>query len=224
MIASDLIKAQLRLECTGLNDQGLLVRIDGPDPDEIVRYYVYRRDGGYERFFRHDVPAAIRAQILALPADSAFVAPEAIEYLLSRHQPSEGYTLGVSYLGLPMISPTDFSDVVRLTESDRSLIDHFDSELRASADRPVHAIVVDGRIVSACVSSRQNDEAGEAWVRTQPAFRRRGYARQVTASWAHHLTRQGKLAFYSHRIDNAASRSVAQSLGLQQFADYVNFG
>ena len=224
MIASDLIKAQLRLECAGLNDQGLLVRIAGPDPDDIVRYYVYRRDGGYDRFFRHDVPAVIRAQILALPAETAFVEPEAIERLLSRHQPSEGYTFGVSYFGPPTISPADFSDVVRLAETDRALIDRFDPELEASRDRPVHALVVDGRIVSACVSARENDEAGEAWVRTQPAFRRRGYARRVTASWAAHLQARGKLAFYSHRVDNAASRAVARNLKFEKFADYVNFG
>ena len=39
---------------------------------------------------------------------------------------------------------------------------------------------------------------------------RRGLAKQVTAAWAAHAWAQGKLPFYSHRMDNLASEGVAQ--------------
>lgn len=60
-------------------------------------------------------------------------------------------------------------------------------------------------------------QAGEAWVRTLPQFRLRGYARQVTAAWASDLLERGKTAFYSHAIENTASGAVASSLGLNEF-------
>jgi predicted GNAT family acetyltransferase len=76
---------------------------------------------------------------------------------------------------------------------------------------------VDGQIVSTCQSSRENDLAGEAWVRTLESYRRRGYARQVTAAWGSWLRQHGKTPYYSHRWDNLASQAVAQSLGLIQY-------
>jgi predicted GNAT family acetyltransferase len=102
------------------------------------------------------------------------------------------------------------------------LIAAYDPEL---IDRPwpVFAIVEDGRIVSSCLSARENDSAGEAWVRTLPAHRRRGYAREVTAAWGADLARQGKIAFYSHRVDNPASAAVARSLGLDAFTHDIGF-
>ena len=78
-------------------------------------------------------------------------------------------------------------------------------------------MIVEGEIVSTCESSRENGEAAEAWVRTLPPFRGRGFARQVTAAWAMHAHTRGKLPFYSHREDNLASRAVARGLGLDEF-------
>jgi predicted GNAT family acetyltransferase len=89
--------------------------------------------------------------------------------------------------------------------------------------KTVYGIVVAGRIVASCGSVRENGKSAEAWVITEPEFRRRGYARQVTAAWAHDLRRQGKVAFYSHTQDNIASRAVARSLGLIQFAEAVAY-
>jgi predicted GNAT family acetyltransferase len=66
-------------------------------------------------------------------------------------------------------------------------------------------------------SSRENESAAEAWVRTLPAYRRRGLARRVTAAWATHAWAQGKVPFYSHRMDNLASQRAARTLGLAPF-------
>ena len=58
---------------------------------------------------------------------------------------------------------------------------------------------------------------------TLPEFRRRGYARQVTAAWAHDIQQQDKVPFYSHRLSNLASQAVARSLGLIPFQTAVAY-
>jgi GNAT superfamily N-acetyltransferase len=78
----------------------------------------------------------------------------------------------------------------------------------------VFAIEEQGRIVSACVSIRQNLGCGEAWVFTDPEHRRRGLARQAVTAWAGALLRQGITPLYSHSLSNSASAQLAQSLGL----------
>jgi predicted GNAT family acetyltransferase len=83
--------------------------------------------------------------------------------------------------------------------------------------KTVYGIIVDDQIVASCGSVRENDKCAEAWVTTEPAFRGRGYARQVTAAWAHHLQKTGKIPFYSHAQENLASERVAHSLALLPF-------
>jgi hypothetical protein len=79
----------------------------------------------------------------------------------------------------------------------------------------VYAIERDGRIVSACVSTRENGHCGEAWVYTDPAYRRLGLAQQVVGMWAQQITELGKVPFYSHKIDNIPSATLAKRLELQ---------
>lgn len=69
-------------------------------------------------------------------------------------------------------------------------------------------------LVAACVSSRQDDLAAEAWVYVRPEYRRRGLARKVVVPWASAMRAAGRFPFYSHLIDNLASASLAASLGL----------
>jgi len=79
----------------------------------------------------------------------------------------------------------------------------------------VYAIERDGRIISACVSVREDQNCGEAWVYTDPAYRRHGLAKKVVRTGAHSLMSMGKVPFYSHEIENDASASLAEALGLQ---------
>jgi hypothetical protein len=78
----------------------------------------------------------------------------------------------------------------------------------------VYAITRDGKIVSACVSTREDTGCGEAWVCTDPQYRHRGLARQVVSAWAREMLAAGKVPFYSHKIDNTASAGLAGRLGL----------
>lgn len=219
----DLIFMQLRLECKGLDARGLLVRIPGPDPDEIARFSALVYCDGELRLFRDDVPPEVEEALRAIPTPAVFDVPEWVRQVFAAFPPVATPFVGVSYVFPRELTPDDFPDAVAMHESARDLIRGFDSGLRASEDRPVHAVVLDGRIVSACVSSRENREAGEAWVQTRPEFRGRGYARQAVAAWAHRLQRRGKVAFYSHHCDNQASRGVARSLDLRKFVDFASF-
>jgi len=79
----------------------------------------------------------------------------------------------------------------------------------------VYAIERDGRIVSACVSAKENDRCGEAWVLTDENYRHRGLAQKVVSMWAKYLMSVGKVPLYSHKIFNNGSAQLAKRLGLE---------
>lgn len=85
----------------------------------------------------------------------------------------------------------------------------------------VHAIERDGRIVSACVSAKENDRCGEAWVYTDPEYRHQGFAPKVVSSWAGDMMQAGKVPFYSHKFDNLASAQLAKRLGLEPLFEEI---
>lgn len=85
------------------------------------------------------------------------------------------------------------------------------------------AVMVDGVPVSWAWSSRSNEQAAELAVETLPAFRQRGYARQTVLAWARHQFNQGKIAFYSHALENAASQALAINVGVMHFMDIMNY-
>jgi predicted GNAT family acetyltransferase len=86
----------------------------------------------------------------------------------------------------------------------------------------VYAIERDGRILSACVSVREDHNCAEAWVYTDPAYRRQGLAKKVVITWAHRLKSIGKVPFYSHKIENAVSASLARALQLQPIFEEIS--
>lgn len=86
----------------------------------------------------------------------------------------------------------------------------------------VYAIERDGRIVSACVSVREDENCGEAWVYTDPDYRRKGLAKRVASAWAHSLMSIGKVPFYSHKIENISSASLAGALQLQPVFEEIS--
>lgn len=86
---------------------------------------------------------------------------------------------------------------------------------------PVFGIEQDGRVVSACVSVRENEHSGEAWVFTDPGHRNQGLAGQVVSAWAKSLTLSGKIPFYSHKAENAVSARLARRLGLQPIFEEI---
>jgi predicted GNAT family acetyltransferase len=213
----ELIRIHLELECVGIDADEQLYRIPCDNPDDLPRFYIARHDGGYSRYCGQGLAADIREQLLALPPEDALRDTETVLKILAQDAPCEDMHIGKSYV-FPAMSPELYRDAVRLNESHRALIEQFNPNMKPN-DKAVYAIIADGQIASTCASSRENEYAGEAWVQTLPPFRGRGYARQVTAAWAHDLQRQGKTPFYSHKLSNLASQSVAQGLALIRCID-----
>ncbi len=219
--APALIRRQFALEGIGLDAGGWLVRVPGAAAEEIPRVYVARHEGGYARFYRRDLPGDVVAWLEAIPAEATLTEPDRVKQVLALDGPLAGTWAGTSYVVDRPPDPAIFLDVSVLTESRSELVGRFDPELLNRG--PVYAVLLDGQVVSACVSARENAEAAEAWVKTAPAFRGRGYARQTTAAWASAVLSRGKIAFYSHLWTNLASKRVALSLGLVPFIDAVGY-
>jgi GNAT superfamily N-acetyltransferase len=78
----------------------------------------------------------------------------------------------------------------------------------------VFALERERKIVSACVSTRENKQCAEAWVFTEPTYRNQGFAGQVVGAWARRMIQAGKVPFYSHKIENKVSAGLAAKLGL----------
>jgi predicted GNAT family acetyltransferase len=70
---------------------------------------------------------------------------------------------------------------------------------------------------------RENPFCAEVAVETLPEFQRRGYARRVCAAWANNALRRGKVAFFSHAESNLASRRLALSLGVVEYAACISY-
>jgi hypothetical protein len=85
----------------------------------------------------------------------------------------------------------------------------------------VYAIERNSKLVSACVSTRESEECGEAWVYTMPEYRNQGLAQKVVNAWAGSLMDTGKVPFYSHKIDNLASANLARKLRLQPIFEEI---
>ena len=85
----------------------------------------------------------------------------------------------------------------------------------------VYVIEREGKVVSACVSTRENETSGEAWVYTAPEYRHQGFAQKTVSAWARSLMGAGKVPFYSHKIDNLASAHLAAKLGLQPIFEEI---
>ena len=85
----------------------------------------------------------------------------------------------------------------------------------------VYSIEQDEKIVSACVSAREDERCGEAWVYTDPRYRHHGFARQVVSVWAQDMIVAGKIPFYSHKIENLASANLARRLSLEPLFEEI---
>ena len=114
--------------------------------------------------------------------------------------------------------PHNDRDVHCLSKSDRRVITFgFDGFAEQ-----VYVIEREGKVVSACVSTRENEKCGEAWVFTAPEHRHQGFAQKVVSAWAGNLLTAGKVPFYSHKVDNMASAHLAGKLGLQPIFEEIS--
>ena len=204
MNAEELLYVHMRLECIQVIPPHFLSRINCPNPDDIHRFYVVKMHptSHIKAFYRWDLESKIQAQLQTIELQSIFLDDQDVRAILDQPESSREVFKGKSYI-FPQINADEHSDV--------------------RASQGGCEIVIDDTVASRCESSRENEEAAEAWVYTHPQYRRRGFARQVTLAWAYHLQQQRKIPFYSHRIENTASERVARSLSLIQYIDDIGF-
>lgn len=224
MDAVELVKIHLALDCIGVDDLGYLVRLPGPCPAPIPRFYVAELTGSgdHVRFTRQDLLPAVAEKLLALPPNVALEDRGAVRRVLAADAHCRTIRRNKSYVFPAAPDPQDFAGVVRLGDADRDLVTQFDARIDAS-DCPVFAVIAGGRIVSACTSSRETGQAAEAWVQTIPARRRSGLGRRAVAAWGHYQLSCGKVPFYTLTWDNLASQALAESLGLIQYTADVSY-
>ena len=196
----DLIHLQITLEYQ-LDLAGNLVPFAGSS--EQARYIVYKYSGGYRWYYRYDLPTQVRSQLAEQDPDNAFEQPEQVINILSQDgsvDPSGPFISGY-FDHKPAVS-----EPLQLKLLDGCFV-----------------IVVDNRPVAWAGSERNNTACAEVAVETLLEFRRRGFARQVTAAWANHILHQGLVAFYSYHADNLPSQALANSLGVVQYAECMAF-
>ena len=216
MNTPEIVQRYLAMDGLGVTTDGLLFSLDESITDKMPRLLVLNHEQGYSLFPRHNLPAHLRGALMQISPEHAFHDHERIKAVLAADTPCPEVWTGRSYT-FPALRAEDYPfSVVRLSEAQRDLIVKYDPNLNLSQVIAC-TILADGQIVVACVSSRENAIGAEAWVQTLPAYRRRGYARQVTTAWAFHLQQEGKIPFYSHHSDNLPSHALAQELRLKWF-------
>jgi len=184
-----------------LDADGLLVPF--PGSTEQARFIVHRYSDRFMRFYSHDLPDNVRRQLARLRGEAAFIDREAIRDILASHTPCTSGFFGTSAVFVESPGPDECADVVHTPKG--------------------FMITVGGAVRSKAWSVRENESAAELAVETAVGYRRRGYARQVSAAWARHVLTRDKVALYSRADGNLASEALARSLGVIEFSSVAAY-
>jgi GNAT acetyltransferase len=193
-----------------------------PPPGSAPRLWVGRTDSGTVWRFRNDLPDDVAVELERIlseeQASTDFQQPlktrDRILTEIGRNSPIESTCDGPSWRFPDSVSQQ--ADVVPITQANAHLVPTDFAMLAGEIQerQPFFGIVRDNVAVSICYSARNSDLAAEAGVDTLEAYRGRGFAVAVTASWADAVRNEGREPLYSTSWENAASRRVADKLGL----------
>lgn len=183
------VRLQLELERIGVAAGNVMVRLPGPDPDDIPRVAIYRHRAGWAFLCDETITGSARMRLRSLDAPTLFDDQAAVEAVI-------GPTRRAAYR-------THTFDVVPDATGENVV-----------AEPGLWAVYDGGRRVAWASSSREGPRAAELAVETLPEYRRRGYARRVASAWAAARLAAGKTCFYSYLIDNHPSAMLARSLGV----------
>ncbi len=200
----------MKLEGLTLDARKRLARIDSDNGDLPLVLLARTNDEREITYISSELPTAVRDELALQVNQSNIGEPEKLlDFLRAR-----GFPVKLGHYRT-YIFPEEYAQVKP------EGVKRFDKEAPAvqvfgmgGLGEDVYAIEENGIILSACVSSRQNEESAEAWVYTQPEHRSRGLGQRVVMAWAGALIKAGLTPFYSHRIENAASARLACALEL----------
>lgn len=175
----DLNRAQLELECIGVDEGGRLYRTPGNDPDDIHLVFLVRYADEIELLVMHDAEPALVRELGRQSPRELWTQPESLAQLLyGSPTPSDRWWRGRACYFAAAYSPELFPLV------------------RKSGDAFV--VLADGREVSRAESSRRNHRCAELGTETDEPYRRRGFATQVCRAWANEQLIGGRISFYSY--------------------------
>lgn len=203
MTRRELVELKIAMEFGVAPDGDILPKARDNDEGQ-PRLLVSRFDGGYAVYFRFDLPLSIRRELTELGPGVLMDDEARARAVLARDAPCETTYRIRWYTVERLPDPTEYADV---TFQDGQFV-----------------VIVDGTVAARAKTDCEDERAAEVSIETLPEFRRRGYARQVTAAWAAQTCATGKVGFYSHLVENSASAAVAASLGLDHLSDEIEYG
>lgn len=214
---------QMHVEALYTHDEhSRIVAVNEPEGAIAPRFFLGRTLAGNLWRLRPDLPNELATELERLcngegePNELAATPVHREDYirLLASHSPIERIWSGPAYWFstdlVPSAQPVEIGD-----ENAALLRGGLDDWLEdVPHRRPFMAMIEDDQAVSVCASVRITNAAHEAGVETLPAYRRKGHAVNVVASWANEVRRIGAVPLYSTSWDNIASQKVASRLGL----------
>jgi hypothetical protein len=199
---------QMKLEGKGYNQDGLLSSL-GPGSEDIPLVILAKgNDGQQISFYGSALPRKIQKDIKNHKI--TFSDSEQLIGQIRSHNVQIKVGHYKTYIFPDIIEKQNSNEVLRLSRSDTRVKDFGFSGLGNS----IYALLREGVIVSACVSTRENNECAESWVFTSLENRRKGFAKKVVLAWAKENIGSRIIPFYSHENDNIPSMELAKKLGL----------
>ncbi len=227
---SDLQYLELQVDALFAHDQaGRIVTVNEPDGGPAPRFFFGRTRAANLWRVRHDLADATARRLDALAAaepvqDDLSAEPRnmaAFTETLRADQEVFARFFGPAY-HFPDTLPMPAAHITQITPANLYLLRLMNWDLEALAHQlerwvPMVAVVEDDAAVSLCFSARLTERAAEAGVETLDAYRGRGLASTVVATWARAIRATGRVPLYSTSWDNSASQAVARKLGLIQY-------
>jgi hypothetical protein len=205
--------------------RGRMLGTNEPDSRPAPRLFVGRTMGGHVVRFGATVPDDLARELEAIVQrhadDDGLAVPApmraALRAGLERQEPIKEEGGGPAYRFPASFAQPD--DAVEVTEANLAIVRETHPWLYRDLSTwgPCFAVFRDGLTAAICHSSRIGAQAMEAGVFTLPAYRGRGYAVAVTASWGAAVSASGRVPIYSTAWTNVASQGVARRLGLRMF-------
>lgn len=204
----DYLHLQMALEGKGVSLENILIPAPPVTDTFPLILLGQTADGQKVVYFNELLPRNLREQIVTLAPKDLFASVMTLYPVLKANgiQPQTGHYRTYIFPEVETIP----QEVQRLAPNDAGLKTFGFSGFA----NPVYVMERDGKVVSACVSVRQNAQCAESWVMTAPEHRGQGLAAQVVTAWAYEARQQGLVPFYSHALENTASARVASKLGL----------
>jgi len=214
----DYLRLQLRLEGKEIISQNLLRQVEVvPDEEVPLMLIAQLADQNLVYYFDEDLQIELREESTKRISEITFPNIDALATLLqSRNIPFE-----IGYYKT-YIFPEQYASFKDETVNCYSKHDPKTQDFGFDGlAEQVYAMEQAGKIVSACVSTRENELCGEAWVYTDPEYGHQGFAQKVVSAWAISLISARKVPFYSHKIQNIASANLAKRLGLESVFEEI---